>query len=66
MREGTLDDLTGVTNLTEYVIENAPDGLEEEIATLLALRGGKMVSASHPRRNLESVFLEATQGDVNN
>ncbi|MEI6343826.1 MAG: ABC transporter ATP-binding protein [Verrucomicrobiota bacterium] len=65
VREGTLDDLTGVTNLTEYVIENAPDGLEEEIATLLALRGGKMVSASHPRRNLESVFLEATQGDVN-
>jgi len=60
VREGTLDDLTGVTNLTEYVIENGAPGLGEEIATLVALRGGKMVSASHPRRTLESVFLQAT------
>jgi len=65
VREGSLDELTGETSLTEYVIENAPPDLEAEIAALIALRGGKVVSARHPRKDLETVFLQATQVDVN-
>jgi ABC-2 type transport system ATP-binding protein len=65
VREGSLDELTGETNLTEYVIENAPPDLEAEIAALIALRGGKLVSTRHPQKDLETVFLQATQGDAN-
>ena len=65
VREGALDDLTGVTNQTEYVIENAQPELQAEIASLVALRGGKLISTRHPKRDLESVFLSAVEDSVN-
>ncbi len=59
LREGSLDDLITVGGQTEYLIENAPDGLQEKIARLAAESGAKLVETRKPQRTLETVFLEA-------
>lgn len=61
VREGSLDILTGVTGQTEYLIENANPGLQEEIARLAAAHGARLVTARQPQLDLETVFLKATE-----
>ncbi len=59
LREGSLDDLVTVGGQTEYLVENAPDGLQEKIARLAAESGARLVETRKPQRTLETVFLEA-------
>ncbi len=59
LREGSLDDLITVGGQTEYLVENAPDGLQEKISRLAAESGAKLVEIRKPQRTLETVFLEA-------
>ncbi len=64
VREGSLDILTGVTGQTEYLIENAHPGLQEEIARLAAAHGARLVTARQPQLDLETVFLKATEASA--
>lgn len=61
VKEGSLEDLTSISNRTEYVIENADPALREEIAKIAADRGARLVSSRPARLDLETVFLEATE-----
>lgn len=61
VREGAVEDLVTVKGQTEYVVENAPPGLDERIRALVQEAGGRLVAARKPTLTLESVFLESTQ-----
>jgi ABC-2 type transport system ATP-binding protein len=60
VREGKLCELVTVEGQTEYLIQDAPAGLEEEIATLAKAAGAKLIESRKARLTLERVFLEAT------
>lgn len=60
VREGHLEDLVSIERQTEYVVEDAPDGLREKIEALVRESGARFVSARRPQRTLEGVFLEST------
>lgn len=60
IREGTLDELVGIENQTSFTIENPAPGLEARIEAIVAESGARLVRKAHPRRSLESVFLELT------
>jgi ABC-2 type transport system ATP-binding protein len=60
VREGKLCELVTVEGQTEYVIQDAPAGLEEEIATIAKAAGAKLIESRKARLTLERVFLEAT------
>jgi ABC-2 type transport system ATP-binding protein len=60
VREGALDELLGVANQTQLVIENGPPGLAEAMAQLAARSGARVVEQGRPRTSLEELFLEAT------
>jgi ABC-2 type transport system ATP-binding protein len=61
LREGSLTDLITVGGQTEYLVENAPAGLQDKIARLVAESGAKLVETRKPQRTLEKVFLEAIE-----
>jgi ABC-2 type transport system ATP-binding protein len=61
VREGKLCELVTVEGQTEYLIQDAPACLEEEIATLARAVGAKLVESRKARLTLERVFLEATR-----
>ncbi|PZR74320.1 MAG: ABC transporter ATP-binding protein [Chthoniobacterales bacterium] len=61
VREGALDDLLGIENQTELVLENASPELLGEIETLASKRGARVLDRRRPRTSLERVFLEATE-----
>ena len=61
MREGPLEELVTVENRTEYVVEHAPDGLDEQIARLVKDAGGTFVEARKAQLSLERVFLAAAE-----
>jgi ABC-type multidrug transport system, ATPase component len=61
VREGALRDLLGVENQTQFVVENAPPGLLDEIETLANRSGARVVERGSPRTSLEQFFLEATE-----
>jgi len=60
VREGSLDELTAIERQTEFVVEDAPDGLREKIEELVRGSGARLVAARRPQRDLEGVFLEST------
>lgn len=60
VREGSLDELTAIDRQTEFVVEDAPDGLREKIESLVRESGARFVAARRPQRDLEGVFLEST------
>lgn len=61
VREGALEDLTGVGGQTEYLIENASPELQAEIARLAAAHGARLVGSRQSRMDLETVFLQETE-----
>lgn len=61
---GSLDTLIEVGHQTQYVVENAPAGLEEKIAALVAAEGGSLVSSNRPQRTLEHLFIDVTSQDA--
>ncbi len=60
VREGCLNDLTAIERQTEFLVEDAPEGLEKMIEELIRQSGGRFIGARRPQRDLEGVFLEAT------
>ena len=60
VREGNLEELVSIERQTEFVVEDAPDGLREKIESLVKESGARFVSARRPQRSLEGVFLEST------
>ncbi len=70
VREGPLDQLIAVEDQTEIVLQHATPALLERIRELVAAdrTGGggavaEVVRIGQPRTTLESLFLQATQGD---
>jgi ABC-2 type transport system ATP-binding protein len=60
VREGPLRGLLGVENQTQFVVEGASAQLLEEIETLAARSGARIIERGSPRTSLEQLFLEAT------
>lgn len=60
VREGSLDELTTIARQTEFLVEDAPEGLQAKVEQLIRESGGRFVGAKRPQRDLEGVFLEAT------
>jgi ABC-2 type transport system ATP-binding protein len=60
VREGPLRELLGVENQTEFVLEGASAGLLDQIETLAARSGARVIDRGSPRTSLEQLFLEAT------
>jgi len=60
VREGSLGELVSIERQTEFVVEDAPEGLREKIEALVKESGARFVSTRHPQRSLEGVFLEST------
>ena len=60
VREGRVEDLVSIDRQTEFVVEDAPEGLREKIEALVKESGARFVSARHPQRSLEGVFIEST------
>jgi len=63
IREGPLDELIGIENQTEFIVEEAGPDLLEAIRTLVREKGGRVVSESRPQTTLESYFLDVTKED---
>jgi ABC-2 type transport system ATP-binding protein len=60
IREGPLRELLGVENQTEFVLEGASADLLDQIETLAAHSGARVIDRGSPRTSLEQLFLEAT------
>jgi len=63
LQHGSLDKLIEIGNQTQYVVENAPAGLDDKIAALVAAEGGSLVKSHRPQRTLEEIFIEVTSPD---
>ena len=61
VREGRVDELLAIENQTEIILENASPKILDELATLLAKSGTRLVEQRKPRTTLERLFLESTQ-----
>ena len=61
VREGPLQELLGVQNQTQLILENARPGLLDEIGDLAARSGARVIERGQPRTSLEQLFLEATE-----
>src|SRR5213076_416882 len=61
VREGPLDDLLGIENRTDFVFEDASPSLLNEIETLIAKSGARLIKQSRSQTSLERFFLEVTQ-----
>lgn len=62
VREGRLEDLVGIRNQTEIVIENAGPDLLAAIGASAERAGARIVSSGQPQQSLERYFLEVTGG----
>jgi len=62
VRSGVLADLISIENQTELVLEGASPALLEKVRLLVA-EEARLVSVGRPRRTLERLFLEATDGE---
>ena len=60
VREGSLRDLLGVENQTQFVVEGASTQLLDEIESLATRSGARVVGCGSPRTSLEQLFLGAT------
>ena len=61
VREGPLRELLGLENETQFVVEGASAQLLNEIETLAARSGARVIERGSPRTSLEQLFLEATE-----
>jgi ABC-2 type transport system ATP-binding protein len=60
VREGSLRELLGVENQTQFVVEGASPQLLGEIEKLVGRSGARVTERGSPRSSLEQLFLEAT------
>lgn len=63
VREGRVDELLGVQNQTELILENAAPELIERLAALAADSGARVLAQRKPQTTLERLFLAATQSE---
>ena len=65
IREGKLEELISVENQTEFLLDNAPPELLEEIQALVKARYPQtsVLKAGKPHTTLERFFLDVTQSD---
>lgn len=61
VREGALNDLLGVENQTQLILENASAELVDEIDALAARSGARLIERGRARTSLERLFLEETK-----
>lgn len=62
LKQGPLEDLVSLHDRTEVTLQNASPELIEKIAALVAEDDqGELLSSSHPRTSLETLFLEETK-----
>jgi ABC-2 type transport system ATP-binding protein len=61
VREGALHELLAIENQTDVVLENASPKLLDEIETLAAKSGARLIEQGRSRTSLERLFLDATQ-----
>jgi ABC-2 type transport system ATP-binding protein len=61
VREGALDDLLGIENQTELVLENASPEMIAESKAFASQRRARLTDHGRPKTSLERVFLDATQ-----
>ena len=61
VREGAMEELLGIKNQTEIILEGASPGLIEQIVTMAERAGARVVEQRKPRTTLERLFLEATR-----
>jgi ABC-2 type transport system ATP-binding protein len=66
VREGALNELLGVENQTQFVLENARPDLIDAIGDLAARSGARVIERGRPRTSLEQLFLEATEAPDKN
>jgi len=63
VREGRLEDLTAVTNQTEFIVANASPQLTGEIESVINKSGAQLIERRQSTTTLERIFLEATQNE---
>ena len=61
MREGRLEELIGIKNRSELVLENASEALVNEIEGLAANSNAKLIERRRSTTTLERLFLEVTK-----
>ena len=62
LKQGPLEDLVSLHDRTEVTLQNASPELIEKIAALVAEDDqGELLSSTHPRTSLETLFLEETK-----
>jgi ABC-2 type transport system ATP-binding protein len=61
VREGALEDLLGIENQTDLVLENASPEMIDEFKAFAVQRGARLTDRGRPKTSLERVFLEATR-----
>jgi ABC-2 type transport system ATP-binding protein len=64
VREGALQDLLAIQNQTDVVLENASPEFLQEIETLAAKSGARLIEQTRSRTSLERLFLDATRAPV--
>ena len=61
VREGRVEELLGIENQTELVLENASPELLAGIAALAAKAGTRVLEQRKPQTSLERLFLDVTE-----
>ncbi len=60
VREGSVDELLGIENQTELILQNATPQLLAQISALLERSETRLLEQRRPQTTLEHLFLEAT------
>lgn len=58
VQQGTIEELTSVTNQTEIVVENIDQSMLKELEKQVATMGGEVVSSGAPHKSLENLFID--------
>ena len=58
---GVTDELLGVENQTQFVVEGGSAELLDEIETVARRSGARIIERGSPRTSLEQLFLETTE-----
>jgi len=62
MREGPLEELIGIENQTELILENASDDVMERIRAVIKNSSAELIGQRPARTSLEHLFLEVIGG----
>ena len=61
VREGSLQDLIGIENQTEFILEDATVELLEQIESMIKNSSARLIDRRKPQTTLERLFLETTK-----